>query len=287
MFQRIFGIIRPDAVRKEHNPPGRTVPDCQSTAEVPEYIAARIRQRLPGGVPVVPGSTPVISFGDARKAKVATLGWNPSKCEFLHDKGRDKGRELAEENRRLETLTSIKETNLAHASNEAVSSVFNGCNNYFFRNPYRLWFDKLEKVLKHTGASYYDGSACHLDFVQWATDPVWSKLKLSRTRRDEILEADLSFLRHQLSQKNIQLLLLNGTGIVAAYQKLLHGQFTKLPISSSGKLKLELFVGRDTRERRVIGWNINLQSTPGVSNLDIEAIGAAVGAELGKEWERP
>jgi hypothetical protein len=37
------------------------------------------------------------------------------------------------------------------------------------------WFDQMEEfVLTNTGYSYFDGTACHLDLIQWATDPVWS-----------------------------------------------------------------------------------------------------------------
>jgi hypothetical protein len=43
------------------------------------------------------------------------------------------------------------------------------------RNPYRRWFDPLDQALRAAfGVSYYAGTACHLDLVQWATTPVWN-----------------------------------------------------------------------------------------------------------------
>jgi hypothetical protein len=72
--------------------------------------------------------------GDVRRAAVATLGWNPSKREFL-DGG---GNELVGSERRLETLGSIGEENLATASPRAMARVFEGCNNYFQRRPLQL-----------------------------------------------------------------------------------------------------------------------------------------------------
>lgn len=140
--------------------------------DMPQYIEARIRKRQPAGGVVVEGSTPVVAFGDVNKSKVATLGWNPSKQEFLDGSGN----ELEGDDRRLETLRSIGVNDLADAPVEFVSRVFEGCCNYFNRRPYSRWFNKLERVLRQVDASYYDGSACHLDLVQWATDPVWGKL---------------------------------------------------------------------------------------------------------------
>ena len=156
--------------------------------DVPEYIETRIRQLPPEGLPVVPGSTPVVAFGEVRKAMVATLGWNPSKVEFLDRNGK----ELAGAERRLETLSSLGESNLSSASPDAIRRVFEGCNDYFHRCPYRKWFDVLEKILRPLGASYYTGTACHLDLVQWATDPTWGKLR--GDLKKNLVEADLSFL---------------------------------------------------------------------------------------------
>lgn len=54
---------------------------------VPDYIEQRIRRPVPADSCVVPGSTPVVAFGDARAATVATLGLNPSRKEFLDEIG--------------------------------------------------------------------------------------------------------------------------------------------------------------------------------------------------------
>jgi len=94
---------------------------------MPEYISGRIQQRPPSGIRVVPGSTPVVAFGDVRQAKVATLGWNPSKLEFLDRSGRL----LDGSERRLETATSLKAHGTSVGSAAAVSRVFDGCNCYF------------------------------------------------------------------------------------------------------------------------------------------------------------
>lgn len=130
----------------------------------------------------------------------------------------------------------------------------------------------LEKVVKHVGASYYDGSACHLDLVQWATDPVWSGLDSAET--EALLKVDIPFLRQQLAQEGIRLLLLNGTGIVRAFKTHLGGDLKKLELADGGRA--EMFCGQANAKLTVVGWNINLQSSFGVSNAEITTIGQKV-----------
>jgi hypothetical protein len=220
--------------------------------DIPGYIEARIRQRPPAGIPVVRGATPVIAFGDVLTARVATLGLNPSKNEFVDCDGN----ELVGENRRLETLGSVGETDLASASANAVCRVFEACNNYFHRCPYRRWFDRFEPILKEANASYYDSSACHLDLVQWATDPVWRDL--AHPDKIKLIESDVPFLSRQLLQENFRLLLLNGRSIMDAYEKRLEGRLVRSCIQSPGRL--EICDGIDARGLRAVGWNINIQT---------------------------
>lgn len=234
---------------------------------VPDYIAVRIEQSPPTGVRVVPGSTPVVAFGDVRHAKIATLGWNPSKLEFLDSTGRL----LDGDARRLETTISLKEKPSLESA-EIVSRVFDGCNRYFQRRPYRRWFDVLEKVLKQIGGSYYNGSACHLDLVQWATDPVWSGLE--PTTRETLLKSDIPFLRQQLAQENVRLLLLNGAGIMQAYEAHFGIHLERVALPNGNRVKI--CRGRASAKLLVIGWNINLQSSFGVSNNEITMIGRQV-----------
>ena len=110
---------------------------------IPEYIEHRIRRPPPLNSSVIPGSTPVLSLGDAHRATVATLGLNPSRVEFL---GQD-GHELTGESRRLATHTSLGASDLITAPIEVVSKVLEDCNGYFQRNPYRRWFDQFQSIL--------------------------------------------------------------------------------------------------------------------------------------------
>jgi hypothetical protein len=70
-----------------------------------------IRRSAPEGAYVVPGSTPVLAFGDARTARVATLGLNPSRIEFTDEAGVF----LQGNRRRLTTHPSLAFSDLADA----------------------------------------------------------------------------------------------------------------------------------------------------------------------------
>ena len=256
--------------------------------KIPDYIDKRIRQPIPSGLCMVPGSTPIVAFGDARTAKVATLGFNPSHREF-----QDKGRlELTGSCRRLTTHKSLGVSDLAIATEATISKVLNDCNSYFQRKPYRWWFDQLDLILKGCGVSYYDGSACHLDLVQWATKTQWTCL--SDRVQNCLLNADVTFLSEQLDNENIELLLMNGGGVAGQFEKEFNtvlmerclgemgpipdsggpsynrvrmrclGEMGPIPEFSGGPIRL--YSGCLHNRVRIIAWNVNLQSSFGVSN---------------------
>ena len=54
--------------------------------DIPEYLVRMVRRPGPAEA-VVPGMTPVIAFGDPRRAEIATLGVNPSFHEFHRGDG--------------------------------------------------------------------------------------------------------------------------------------------------------------------------------------------------------
>ena len=222
--------------------------------QIPDYIERRIRQPIPAGMCVVPCTTPVIAFGDAQTAKVATLGLNPSHHEF-HDKH---GRELTDCFRRLATHRSLGVDDLENAPQKIIGQVLDDCNTYFQRNPYRWWFDQLEVILEVCGASYYDGSACHLDLVQWATKPTWGNL--SCIVQSRLLDADAHFLREQLSNENIELLLVNGRGATDWLQTVCGTDLNPLcRITGYSKYPAYLFQGIILGRVRVIAWSTFLQ----------------------------
>jgi hypothetical protein len=213
---------------------------------------------------VVPGSTPVLAFGDARTARVATLGLNPSRIEFTDSAGVF----LGGNKRRLSTHASLGLSDLTTAPSHVVSQVFEDCNHYFQRQPYRLWFDKLEPILAACGASYYDGTACHLDLVQWATNPIWRKLSASVRKR--LIAEDAAFLGGQLQNENIRLLLVNGASVWKQLQAATLGKLDiehKEIICDFSRQPIRLDSGRLFGKVCVVAWSTNVQSSFGVTTL--------------------
>jgi hypothetical protein len=174
------------------------------TADTPDFLLQRALRAPGGGAAVVAGSTPVVSYGDPGRATVVTLGVCPSGRQFL-DHG---GRLLAGGRRRLATLESLGVERHEHLTEDHAAAIVAGCVGYFDRHPYH-WFDPLDDLLRRAvGASYRDGSACHLDLVQWATAGGWGALTV-RAQAD-LLARDGGVVRRQLDRGDHRIVLVNG-----------------------------------------------------------------------------
>jgi len=244
---------------------------------IPDYLEARVRRPIPSQLCVVPGTTPIIAFGDFMNARVATLGLNPSRQEFLTRRG-----ELLEGSKsRFETLRSLGVSSLEAAPISAVKKVIETCRAYFEpnANPYMAWFGQLERLLAKIGASYLDNSACHLDLVQWATDPTWAAL--DDTTKSTLLAADVPFLIEQLRRHNVRVLLLNGRSVISQLERSAHCLMEQLDSISWGRTAA-LIYGGHLEGVHVTGWTPNLQSSHGVTNELRKQIAARVAQAVGK-----
>lgn len=227
---------------------------------------------------MVKGSTPVVAFGDPEVARVATLGINPSIREFRTPRGWLDGPQ-----RRLATLKSLDATRTENLSDKQVAQVVADCANYFQRNPYLQWFTPLDIVLqKGLGVSYFDQTACHLDLVQWATDPVWSKIPDRQARR-QLLDDGVEHLRAQLHKSVVDTVVVNGD---AVWKQLIATDSVSVTHEESlafgnqqSTTKLRVAKGSGVR---FFGWTLNLQGTFGVRGLDRESLAAWL-----KEAARP
>lgn len=236
---------------------------------VPAYVADRIRQQPPDGCSVLPGSTPVVSFGDPRRSRVATLGLNPSRTEF-----EERGDELIGPRRRFETVGSLGLASLDDLSDDAVTRIHQRCKGYFHGNPYR-WFNDLERILNAVGASYFADTACHLDLSPLATDPTWNRL--SRRARDRLVADGADFLDLQLKTESIELLLINGIGVIRGFRAALGQQLSERQENIAAR-GVGLYIGR-YRGLAVLGWSTNLQSSFGVTTAFRQALARRI-AEL-------
>jgi hypothetical protein len=214
-------------------------------------IAERIRRPSPGGH-VMPGCLPVVSFGDPDTAQVATISLNPSPKEF---KGRG-GAWLLGDKRRLHSQVSLGRDDPQQLTDSEVEAVAAACRDYFHGNWYKPWFRWLESLmLAAEVGSYLDGSACHLDLVQWATDPAQAKLPAEEWAR--LVEEDLPLLRWQLDTSEVDIVLVNGASVVKGVQQAglvdeFDSEFLDLPQGARGALKVHRAIAGG---RLYLGWN--------------------------------
>lgn len=230
-------------------------------SEIPDWLVSMIRREPPIKDVVVNGSTPVVSFGDFRQVRVATLGINPSNLEFVDAQGNL----LQGEKRRLANLPSLVAASLGSLSEAQVEKVINEGNRYFEVNPYR-WFKTLDDVIKPSlGISYFDGTLCHLDLCQWATNKKWGDLD-TRTR-NKLLADGLPHLRNQLAKSNISLVVVNGKSVWNQIEA--SGMGTPINIGTlhfGAKLTTCQMLEMTYEDVRFVGWTANLQSQNGANS---------------------
>jgi hypothetical protein len=220
----------------------------------PAYLIRRAIAQPPDDCFVVEGSTPVISFGNPVQARVATLGINPSRNEFLSQSGTL----MTGKKRRLATLESLKIVDRSVIDEGHGESVLDGCADYFTVRSY-AWFRPLNFILTESIGASYGTDACHLDLVQWATDPVWRAL--DKTIRSKLLDDGVEFLKAQLASEKYRLVIVNGRTVMNVIEAagitswLSVGPVLRNPTT-------HLYVG-ERGNQRFLGWSCNLQSQPG------------------------
>lgn len=158
------------------------------------------------GLPnILVGSTPVTLRGHQGRARVVSVGINPSIREFYSRNGV----ELDGDKRRFETLLSLGVQSTAEVTEAMDARIRQRCLDYFESNPYMDWFAPMEHLIRGiTGASFFDGSAYHLDLVHRATDPSWGRL--DKEVRQEHLTHDRPAVVEQLDSKSLDVIYLNG-----------------------------------------------------------------------------
>lgn len=232
---------------------------------------------------VIPWSSPVPAFGDPMRARVATLGLNPSNREFVDCSGN----ELDGASRRFHTLRSLGLSRWSEANEYHTQLIMESCCAYFYRNPYDSWFKKLDFVISGTEASYYGESelACHLDLIPFATAHKWTEL--TRQQRFTLLKISGDALASLIRESPIQLLVLNGRSVVQQFEEISGKTLDRrqmsrwaLPREAHAKVLGYAYSGAVSevsgiklgRELLVLGFNHNIQSSFGVTKQVTEGI---------------
>lgn len=238
---------------------------------------------------------PVPFFGRIDQATVATVGINPSNREFVDADGE----ELDGERRRLPTLGSLALETWLSADGGDIRVLTQACRTYFEGNPYRLWFDVLDRMLNVGGFSYYHGGrAAHLDLVAYATATKWGALPPAL--RNRLIARGRRTLAEVIRDSPVEVLVLNGRSVVNEF--VLSAQVTlsttvvpswTLPRASGTGVEGIKYSGTLTslagvefdRPVRVIGFNHNLQSSFGVTRCVVRRIAEEVGETVGQAAE--
>lgn len=113
-------------------------------------------------------------------------------------------------------------------------------------------------------------SACHLDLVQWATNPIWSAIGEVEVQRT-LVEDGLPHLRAQLTRENVRLVLLNSRQVLRQVIDTRLASLTQVGDIPFGTNRRRLFAGSGEGVRWV-AWSTNLQSSRGVTTALKDAL---------------
>lgn len=220
---------------------------------------------------VVERSFPITHFGRLDRAKVVTIGINPSVREFFD--GRTPANILPSADKRVLDRDSIGIADHEVPSVDDALKVLESYNRYFETKNFYSWFSAMQKwALDPLNVSYFDGSVAHLDLVQWATKPVWGGIT-SKEIREQLVLSDSRFLAEQIRLSRPELVLFNGATVVKTMRTF--GHFVEEETGEiPGARGFKFHIGR-CGDARSVGWSINIQSQPDPQNQSKSAL---------KEW---
>ncbi len=242
-------------------------------------VSRRLHERLrrPPCDASVPGSLPVLFFGDLYRARIATIGINPSWQECL---SRDK-QELSGAKRRFETLSSLNVRSRPAITEIQATTALSTMRAYFLVDGNRYsWFAGYGRVVEGMGASYEHGSAAHLDLIQEATFPAWSKLRAAnREEAERLLKDDLPFLLWQIDAFPFKVLICASSLVWQTISDQLEA--TKMAEGDTGKRKWQVAVAtRNCRKLALAGWNRPLAQAPGLFRAEQQQLGETIADAL-------
>ena len=244
---------------------------------------------------LVDEAMPVPFFGNINTASIATLGINPSKREFF-----DKHNKLlANQEQRLKNRSSLKIKSWKKASSKDVEELKQSCINYFHNNPYNVWFKKLESLTISLKSSFYDegSNVCHLDLVPFTTCKKWNDV--TSTDKEKLLSVSKDFFMWQLFNSDIEFVILNGASVVKYFEKTLSIKLDRIYENTINLYQnndkivkgyyisqaIELDFNGTQKKVYVFGFNHNLQSSFGISNLIIKNLCSLLSVEYNNAYK--
>ena len=170
-------------------------------ADIPEYVAKRLREAPPEDCGVVPCSIPHIGEGHVEDARVAMVGINRngawSRKEFSPN-------------------------DQCELDDAGIRQVYERARKHFDNHGHSPYLRRLQPILNSCGAAYGgpvyaprsgQDLAASFEVVQWATDPLWRYLK--DDQQEELLDDSAPCLRAFFEHHdNLKLVLGNGRTVV-------------------------------------------------------------------------
>lgn len=281
-----------------HRPVGVEMDNASSVAELDSapnsiystlaVLIRRLEQAAALDTGVITWASPVAAFGDHHRARIATVGLNPSNREFV-DKT---GRELEGAARRFHTLGSLGLESWLDVDARHLQQIAASCASYFSGQPYDLWFKPLDYLASGIGGSFYGpkANACHLDLIPFATRRKWTKL--SASQRSKLLSVAADTLALLVRDSAITVLILNGRTVVEQFQsmagvQLLSESVPEWTLRRRGRAGVAGFGFRGRvatlcdiplqQEVLILGYNHNLQSSFGVTREVVGALRSWIG----------
>jgi hypothetical protein len=215
--------------------------------QLKEFLLDKISEPLPKSVKIVEGSIPIVFFGNVEKAEIATLSLNPSNIEFEHN-----GKRRCVDRKQLRVSDSQQLTR------EQAERVYQSLLLFFKVNPYKTWFNPMNKLFQSKGFEYYNDKIVHLDISPWATSNKWDSL--SREERESII--DTTIIENVIEKRGIKKLFINGKTAFNVFCATLNINANDIQKSSfnyntqSGKSRSFIIYETKIFGCKVVGWNL-------------------------------
>jgi hypothetical protein len=223
----------------------------------------------------VPGTLPVLFFGDLFGAEVASVGLNPSDQEYLTKTGQM----LAGREQRFATLDSLGASDRATLLDAQCDEAVEWMRAYYDEGKpvYGSWFNALSRVVVGFGAGFRERSAVHLDLVQESTSPVWGELPAGE--REALLVQDLPFLEWEIRAFPLRAVICTGKTVSVHLRRLFGVQV----VEEGAMARIKWWVGRADvggREVGFAGWNYPLARPTGLGAAGESELGALLAEKL-------
>jgi hypothetical protein len=212
-----------------------------------DFLLDKISGPLPTTVKIVEGSVPIVFFGNVEKAEIATLSLNPSNVEFEHNGVR-----------RCVDRKQLRVSDNQKLNSEQAESVYQSLLLFFKVNPYKTWFNPMNKLFQSKGYEYYNDKIVHLDISPWATSNKWDSLR--REERESII--DTTIIENVIEKCGIKKLFINGKTAFNVFCTTLNIGANEIQetsfnyITQNGNNRSFIIYETEIFGCEIIGWNI-------------------------------